>query len=338
MATIFRPPLIEPPRRVRPTPVYHDPPNLIIATLGTDKFFGAAGQPPFFVEWPNPRRARPNPNTTELVSPSLLGKDKFFGAAGQPPFFQDFPNPRRVRPNPNTTELQSFSLLGQDQFYGAPGQGISHDTTPPPRRPRRSIDFMTELQSLLLLGKDQFFGAAGQPPFFVEWPNPRRLRPLPIWTDLNNYTIRLPIAALPPISNEMWPPPPRRVRPGFGHIEPVPLVMLNPDPITGGAVLDGDERFLQKNDVGKKISIATGMDLTGLAYTDLTFTVQRPDGTLVVLAGYRTITDLQAGLVYVRTSSGDLNQVGQYFIQVTMLSGAFAVATDIMDFWVDDVL
>lgn len=161
MATIQRPPLVEPVRRARKTPDWDHPPNLLCSNLnGKDTFFGGSGRPVFNADWTVQRRTRPTPdNFTFLQTLNLLaGKDVFFGGAGQPVFNPDWQIQKRLRRPIEFDHIRQFIL------DAAPNPFFPLDFPLPPRQ-RQGSERNTFLNALNLnlLNKDQFFGAAGQP-------------------------------------------------------------------------------------------------------------------------------------------------------------------------------
>ena len=89
---------------------------------------GPAAAPFIPPDLPNPRAyQRLAADFLNSLSLDLYGQDQFFGAAGQPPANLDWPNPRGHRPREGFVRSANVHLIGQDTFYGAPGEVPAHD-------------------------------------------------------------------------------------------------------------------------------------------------------------------------------------------------------------------
>lgn len=100
-------------------------------------------------------------------------------------------------------------------------------------------------------------------------------------------------------------------------------------------MIDVTDRVFVVGDIDKTLHIETGLDLSAFAAADLTFRFLRPDGTVIFMANTRTIVDATTGQVTVKTSSGDLNQEGEYIGQVLVSGGP---TSDMFAIWVESQL
>ena len=101
------------------------------------------------------------------------------------------------------------------------------------------------------------------------------------------------------------------------------------------------DRILVSGDIDRRIHFNTGLDLNtdGYVATDLTFKVQRPDATTFNMTNVRQIDDAATGQVSVLTTTGNLNQTGEFIVQITAShAGKPTVRSTIMSFMVEDAL
>ena len=101
------------------------------------------------------------------------------------------------------------------------------------------------------------------------------------------------------------------------------------------------DRVLVKGDTTRRIHFNTGLDLATDVYVagDLTIKVQRPDTTTYTMTTGRQIDDAGTGQVSAQTASTDLNQEGEYQVQITASAGGKpTVRSPIMSFFVESQL
>ena len=103
-----------------------------------------------------------------------------------------------------------------------------------------------------------------------------------------------------------------------------------------GATIDQNDRYLFKNDVTRQLRLLTGINLAFYAAADLTCRVRRPDATYISMT-VSSIENAANGIVIVQTATDNLNQVGQYIVQLrATVAGQPNQVSDFMDFYVDD--
>ena len=99
------------------------------------------------------------------------------------------------------------------------------------------------------------------------------------------------------------------------------------------------DRVFVQSDVGRTLRLSTGLDLTGYVAGDLTIKCQRPDATTFTMTDTRAIDDAATGQVSVKFASGDLNQTGEFVVQVTASGSGLATQRSlIMSYFVEDAL
>lgn len=88
---------------------------------------------------------------------------------------------------------------------------------------------------------------------------------------------------------------------------------------------------------GAFLEATLGIDLTGYAASDLTFTLRYPDGTSTTLSTNRIIIDSVPGVVRVDLASANLRQNGEHFLQVKAVKTSLPTQrSQLGSFFVDD--
>lgn len=96
-------------------------------------------------------------------------------------------------------------------------------------------------------------------------------------------------------------------------------------------------RLFYRGEDDVPIQISTGLDLTGYAASDLTFSVRTPAGSAITLSTNRTILDAGSGVVQVDIDWSELLENGEHFIQVRANgSGLADKRSPLASFFVDD--
>jgi hypothetical protein len=99
------------------------------------------------------------------------------------------------------------------------------------------------------------------------------------------------------------------------------------------------DRIFVKSDVGNTLKMATGLDLTSYVATDLTIKVSRPDATTFNMTDTRAIDDASSGRVSVKFATGNLDQEGEYLVQVYASgAGLASQRSPVMSFYVESSL
>ena len=97
------------------------------------------------------------------------------------------------------------------------------------------------------------------------------------------------------------------------------------------------ERLFWKGEDDRFLECSMGLDLTGYTASDLTFRIRKPSGSTASLTLNRTIVDATTGIVRVDLDESDLDETGEYFLQVRANgSGLPDQRSPLTSFFVDD--